>query len=99
MKITEIKIRKTFNEGALRAIVSVTIDDCLAIHEIKVIQGTERLFIAMPARKDDNGVFRDTVHPIYPEARKYLEDTILEAYRNYVDLEKVLTNEGDKSAI
>lgn len=43
MKITEIKIRKTFKEGALKAIVSVTIDDCLAIHEIKVIQGSERL--------------------------------------------------------
>lgn len=99
MIISEIKIRKTFDEGALRAIVSVTIDDCFAVHEIKVIQGSERLFIAMPARKDDNGVFRDTVHPIYPEARKYFEDTILEAYRNYIELEKVLTNEGDKSAI
>ena len=59
MLITEIKIRKTFTDGALRGIVSVTIDDCLAIHDIKVVQGSERLFIAMPSRKDENGIYRD----------------------------------------
>ena len=96
MLITEIKIRKTFPDGALRGIVSVTIDDCLAIHDIKVVQGSERLFIAMPSRKDENVIYRDVVHPIYPEARKYLEDTILEAYKNYVELESVLDSEDDK---
>ena len=96
MLITEIKIRKTFPDGALRGIVSVTIDDCLAIHDIKVVQGSERLFIAMPSRKDENGIYRDVVHPIYPEARKYFGDTILEAYKNYVELESVLDSEDDK---
>ena len=96
MLITEIKIRKTFPDGALRGIVSVTIDDCLAIHDIKVVQGSERLFIAMPSRKDENGIYRDVVHPIYPEARKYFEDTVLESYRNYVELESVLDSEDDK---
>ena len=96
MLITEIKIRKTFPDGALRGIVSVTIDDCLAIHDIKVVQGSERLFIAMPSRKDENGIYRDVVHPICPEARKYFEDTILEAYKNYVELESVLDSEDDK---
>lgn len=96
MKITEIKIRKTFKDGALKAIVSVTIDDCLAIHEIKVIQGSERLFVAMPSRKDENGVFRDIIHPIYPDARKYLEQTILEAYQNFIVLEDVFRNEIGK---
>ena len=96
MLITEIKIRKTFPDGALRGIVSVTIEDCLAIHDIKVVQGSERLFIAMPSRKDENGIYRDVVHPIYPEARKYVEDTTLEAYKNYVELESVLDSEDDK---
>ena len=96
MIISEIKIRKTFPDGALRGIVSVTIDDCLAIHDIKVVQGSERLFIAMPSRKDENGIYRDVVHPIYPEARKYFEDTILEEYKNYVELESVLDSEDDK---
>ena len=96
MNISEIKIRKTFNEGTLRGIVSVTIDDCLAIHDIKIVKGSERMFIAMPSRKDETGVYRDIIHPIYPEARKMFEDTILEAYRNYLDLEKVLELEEDK---
>ena len=99
MKISEVKIRKTFTEGALRGIVSVTIDDCLAIHDIKVVQGSERLFIAMPSRKDENGIYRDVVHPIYPEARKYFENTILEAYKNYAELENILDTEEDKMSL
>ena len=54
MLITEVKIRKTFAEGTLKAIVSITIDNSLVIHDIKVIQGTDRLFVAMPSRKDEN---------------------------------------------
>ena len=99
MKITEIKIRKTFTDGALRGIVSVTIDDCLAIHDIKVVQGSERLFIAMPSRKDENGIYRDVVHPIYPEARTYFENTILEAYKNYVELKNILDTEEEKMSL
>lgn len=67
MDISDIKIRKTIAEGRLRAIVSITFDDTLAVHDIKIVQGDERLFVAMPSRKDDNGVFRDIVHPISPE--------------------------------
>lgn len=80
MEITDVKIRKIMSEGRLRAVVSLTIDDMLAVHDIKVVQGDERLFVAMPSRKDENGVFRDIVHPISPSARKLFEETILEAY-------------------
>ena len=80
MEITDVKIRKIMSEGRLRAVVSMTIDDMLAVHDIKVVQGDERLFVAMPSRKDENGVFRDIVHPISPSARKLFEETILEAY-------------------
>ena len=99
MKITEIKIRKTFDEGTLRGIVSVTIDDCLAIHDIKIVKGSEKMFIAMPSRKDETGVYRDIIHPIYPEARKMFEDTILEAYQNYLDLERVFEAEESKLSL
>lgn len=64
MNITDIKIRKLLNEGRLRAIVSVTLDDEIAIHDIKVVQGPERLFVAMPSRREENGTFRDIAHPI-----------------------------------
>ena len=80
MNITDVKIRKIMTEGRLRAVVSVTIDDMLAVHDIKVVQGDERLFVAMPSRKDENGVFRDIVHPISAAARKLFEETILDAY-------------------
>ena len=80
MDITDVKIRKILSEGRLRAVVSVTVDDMLAVHDIKIVQGDERLFVAMPSRKDENGVFRDIIHPISPSARKLFEETILDAY-------------------
>lgn len=80
MEITDVKIRKIMSEGRLRAVVSITIDDMFAVHDIKVVQGDERLFVAMPSRKDENGIFRDIVHPISPSARRLFEESILEAY-------------------
>ena len=62
MNITDIIFRKTFDSGKLRAVVSITIDDCFAIHEIKLIQ-TDHLFIAMPCRTDSYGISRDIAHP------------------------------------
>lgn len=84
MNITDIRIRKTFPDTRLKALVSVTIDHDLAVHDIKVIAGHERLFVAMPSRKDEQGVFRDIVHPITPEARAALETAILAAYDRHL---------------
>lgn len=89
MNITDIKIRKLLDEGRLRAIISITIDDTIAIHDIKVIEGPSRLFVAMPSRRDDNGVFRDIVHPIKPEARQEIEDRLLKAYEEQIELNKL----------
>ena len=86
MNSTDIKIRKTFNEGNVKAVVSVTLDDFIAIHEIKVVQGNGRIFAAMPNRLDSNDVYRDIVHPISSEARNKLERVILKAYENYIEL-------------
>lgn len=80
MEITDVKIRKIMSDGRLRAVVSITIDDMFAVHDIKVVQGDERLFVAMPSRKDENGVFRDIVHPISGSARRLFEESILDAY-------------------
>ena len=86
MKVTDIKIRKTFTDGNIKAVVSVTLDDFIAIHEIKVVQGNDRMFAAMPNRLDSNDVYRDIVHPISAEARNKLEGIILKAYENYIEL-------------
>ncbi|MEG0894815.1 MAG: septation regulator SpoVG [Oscillospiraceae bacterium] len=86
MTITDIKIRKIINEGRMKAVISITIDDMLAIHDIKVIQGPNRLFVAMPSRRDDNGIFRDIVHPIKPEVREEIEETLLQAYEEQISI-------------
>ena len=89
MKITQINVRRTFKEGKLKAIISITIDNCLAVHDIKIVQGNDRIFAAMPSRKDENGVFRDTLHPIDPETRAEFDRIILSAYDRHVALEKI----------
>lgn len=68
------------NEGRLRGIVSVTFDGVFAVHDIKIVQGDKRLFVAMPSRRDDSGVFRDIVHPITMSARREIEQEILDAF-------------------
>lgn len=83
MDISDIKIRKTMHEGRLRAVVSVTLDNAIAIHDIKIVQGDDRLFVAMPSRREESGIFRDIIHPISVNARGQLENKILEAYRKY----------------
>ena len=81
MNITNIRIRKMLEDGRLRAVVSVTVDDMLAVHDVKVVQGDDRLFVAMPSRRDEIGIFRDIVHPISAEAREYFEKSVIAAYK------------------
>ncbi len=80
MQITDIKIRKFFDEGPMKAIVSVTFDDCLAVHDIKVIYARDRYFIVMPSRKNPDGTYRDIVHPINSDFRAALEESVIDAY-------------------
>ncbi len=84
MEISDIKIRKTMHEGRLRAVVSITIDNAIAIHDIKLVQGDERMFVAMPSRREDSGVFRDIIHPISSNVREEIEEKILTAYNEYI---------------
>ncbi|MCD8095049.1 MAG: septation regulator SpoVG [Ruminococcus sp.] len=85
MNISEIKIRRIIPDGKLRGIVSITIDDVLAVHDIKIVQGEERLFVAMPSRRDESGMFRDIVHPINADTRNRIEDLILSEYQTELD--------------
>ena len=96
MNVTDIRIRRTYEEGKLKALVSVTIDQDLAVHDIKVIEGPERLFVAMPSRREENGTFRDIVHPITMEGRRTLEGLILEEYHKYLSQQEAYSENGDK---
>lgn len=80
MKITDIKIRRTFTEGPMKAIASVTFDHQLVVHDIKVIYAKEKYFIVMPSRKNPDDTYRDIVHPINAEFRSILEDAVKNAY-------------------
>ena len=82
MKITSVNVRKVEKEGSrMKGIASVLIDDCFAIHDIRIIEGDNGLFIAMPSRKTATGGYRDIAHPITSECRKMFETAILEAYQ------------------
>ena len=80
MKITDIKIRKFFDEGPMKAIASVTFDDCLAVHDVKIINARDKFFIVMPSRKNPDGTYRDIVHPINSDFRATLEEAVIEEY-------------------
>lgn len=83
MEITSVTVRKEEKENSrMRGKASVLIDDCFAIHDIRIIEGNEGLFIAMPSRQKTNGEYRDIAHPINQETRKMFQDKILEAYKN-----------------
>ena len=81
MQITDIKIRKLFDEGPMKAIVSVTFDGQLAVHDIKVINARDKFFIVMPSRKNPDDTYRDIVHPINAEFRATLEQEVIKAYQ------------------
>lgn len=80
MQITDIKVRKLFDEGPMKAIVSVTFDGQLALHDIKVINARDKFFIVMPSRKNPDDTYRDIVHPINADFRSMLEREVIAAY-------------------
>ncbi len=81
MKITSVNVKVSDKEDSkMKGIASVLLDDCFAIHDIRIIEGEKGLFIAMPSRKTSSGEYRDIAHPITPECRKMFEDAVLEAY-------------------
>lgn len=83
MKITSVSVRKVEKEGSrMKGIASVLLEDAFAVHDIRIIEGDNGLFIAMPSRKTATGNYRDIAHPINPDVRKLFEDAILEEFKN-----------------
>ena len=80
MEITDVKIRKTFDDQPLRAVMSITLDDCIAVHDVKIIYAKDKYFVVMPSKKTRDGEYKDIVHPINPEFRGTLEDVLIGDY-------------------
>ncbi|MBE6048719.1 MAG: septation protein SpoVG [Clostridium sp.] len=93
MQITDVRIRKIATDGKMKAIVSVTFDNEFVVHDIKIIEGQNGLFIAMPSRKTPDGEFKDIAHPINTETREKIQTSILETY------EKVISEEVEETTI
>lgn len=88
MNITDVRVRKINDDGRMKAVVSITFDDEFVVHDIKIIEGQNGLFIAMPSRRMSDGDFRDIAHPLLSETRNRIKDAIFAEY------EKVLAEES-----
>lgn len=84
MEITDIRVKKVDSEGKMKAVVSVTFDNAFVVHDIKVIEGQEKLFTAMPSRRTSENEFKDIAHPINSEMRELLETAIISKYNEAV---------------
>ena len=93
MQITDVRIRKIATDGKMKAIVSVTFDNEFVVHDIKVIEGQNGLFIAMPSRKTPDGEFKDIAHPINTDTREKIQTSILKAYEEAMEEENVVISE------
>ena len=89
MEITDIRVKRiqteSSTESKMKAVVSVTFDDAFVVHDIKVIEGQDKLFTAMPSRKTQDGEFKDIAHPINRETRVKLEEAILAEYQRVLE--------------
>ncbi len=83
MQITDVRIRLVplVGDGRLKAVASVTIDDCFVVHDMKIIAGADGLFVSMPSRKSSDGTYKDIAHAINNETREYLIGSIMAAYK------------------
>ena len=98
MQITDIKIRKVFDDGPMKAVVSVTFDGQLAVHDVKVINARDKFFIVMPSRKNPDDTYRDIVHPIASDFRQELESAVIAKYHEALEqaMNEASGNENDK---
>jgi stage V sporulation protein G len=94
MVITDVRVRKTYPEGKMRAIVSVTFDDQFVVHDIKVIEGHNGFFIAMPSRKTPDGEFKDIAHPINMGTRRDIQESVLQSYERAIEEEQFQADES-----
>ncbi len=85
MEVTDVRVRRLTREGKMRAIVSITLEDKFVIHDVRVIDGSNGLFVAMPSKRSPNGEFRDIAHPISAEAREIVQQAVIGAYEEAVE--------------
>ena len=87
MKITEVRAKRLNGDNRLVGVAAITIDNCFVVHELRIIEGKNGLFVAMPSRKMSSGDYKDVAHPINSETRKMIEEAVLKAFSSLPELE------------
>ncbi|UBH13073.1 septation regulator SpoVG [Macrococcus armenti] len=80
MKVTDVRMRKLITDSRMKALVSITLDDVFVVHDLRVIEGNNGLFVAMPSKRTSDGEFRDIAHPINSEMRQEIQDAVMKVY-------------------
>src|SRR5690625_1128546 len=88
MEVTDVRLRRVNTEGRMRAIASITFDEEFVVHDIRVIDGNNGLFVAMPSKRTPDGEFRDIAHPINSDTRAKIQDAVLAEYHRAGVLEE-----------
>jgi stage V sporulation protein G len=94
LEITDVRLRRVNTEGRMKAIASITIDDEFVVHDIRVIDGNNGLFVAMPSKRTPDGEFRDIAHPITSSTREKIQSSVLDEYERASDTEETFEEAG-----
>ncbi|HLR53386.1 MAG TPA: septation regulator SpoVG [Pseudogracilibacillus sp.] len=94
MEVTDVRLRRVTSEGKMRAIASITFNECFVVHDIRIIDGNNGLFVAMPSKRTADGVFRDIAHPINSETREMIQDAVLQTYSAIEEKEQTEIDES-----
>lgn len=89
MRVTDVRIRKLNHDGKMKAIVSITLENQFVVHDVRVIEGNNGLFVAMPSKRTPDGEFKDIAHPINSETREVIQTAVLLAYNTELERELV----------
>ena len=95
MTITDIRVKPMRNGNKMKAVVSITIDGCFVIHDIRVIDGNKGLFVAMPSKREEDGTHRDICHPTNQETRNMIKTMVLEKYDEVIATDYAADSEDD----
>ena len=95
MEITDVRLRRVSTEGKMRAIASITINEAFVVHDVRVIDGNNGLFVAMPSKRTSDGEFRDIAHPINSETREIIQNAVIKEYEAREESEEnIISYEG-----
>lgn len=100
MKITDVRLRKVNNQDTrMKALASITFDDAFVVHDLRVIEGNNGLFVAMPSKRTADGEFRDVAHPINSEMRQHVQEEVMRVYDETEDVPAESTEDEEETEV